>query len=84
MTTWALYLFLVTVADADGLSYYGDLSIMRRLQLTAERLARARKALITLDLIAYDPPFYQVLSWPEPIPVAAHLAELRAVLRSRA
>jgi len=83
VTAWALYLFLVTVADAEGLSYYGDVSIMRRLQLTAERLARARKALITLDLIAYEPPLYQVLSWPEPIPVAAHLAELRAILRGR-
>ena len=26
---WALYLFLVTVADAEGLSYYSDASIVR-------------------------------------------------------
>ena len=61
---WALYLFLVTVADAQGLSYYGDASIARRLRLDPERLAWARRDLISLDLIAYDPPLYQVLSLP--------------------
>lgn len=38
---WALYLFLVTVADANGLSYYGEASLSRRLQLDGPRLARA-------------------------------------------
>jgi len=83
VTAWALYLFLVTVADAHGLSYYGDASLMRRLHLTAERLARARADLIGLDLIAYDPPLYQVLSWPESIPVATRLARLHAILGGR-
>jgi hypothetical protein len=80
VTAWALYLFLVTVADAHGLSYYGDASLMRRLHLTAERLARARTNLIALDLIAYAPPLYQVLSWPESVPVATRLARLHAIL----
>lgn len=83
VTAWALYLFLVTVADVHGLSYYGDASLMRRLHITAERLARARRDLIDLDLIAYDPPLYQVLSWPEPVPVATRFARLHAILRGQ-
>jgi len=58
----ALYLFLVTVADALGLSYYGAASIAGRLHLSAEELGAARAQLIELDLIAYLPPLYQVLS----------------------
>ena len=53
------------------------------LHLTAERLARARTDLIDLDLIAYDPPLYQVLSWPEPAPVATRFARLHAILGGR-
>jgi hypothetical protein len=82
---WALYLFLVTVADAHGLSYYADASLSRRLGLDLRRLAQARNDLIRLDLIAYDPPLYQVLSFPAaPLPVAARLAQLHALLRGRA
>ena len=39
----ALYLFLVTVADAQGLSYYGDRSIGRIISLSSEQLNRARE-----------------------------------------
>lgn len=84
VTAWALYLFLVTVADAHGVSYYGNASLMRRLHITAEQLRRARADLIGLDLIAYDPPHYQVLSWPESISVAARFAQLHAILEGRA
>lgn len=81
---WALYLFLVTVADAHGLSYYADASVSRRLGLEPRRLAQARNDLIRLDLIAYDPPLYQVLSLPAaPVPVAARLAQLHAILGRR-
>ena len=58
----ALYLFLVTVADAQGLSYYGDASVGARLGLPGERLDAARQILIDADLIAYEAPLYQVLS----------------------
>ena len=58
----ALYLFLVTVADAQGLSYYGATMLSARLHLSMEELGAARARLITLDLIAYQPPLYQVLS----------------------
>ncbi|MEE9253457.1 MAG: hypothetical protein V3U43_00840 [Pseudomonadales bacterium] len=58
----ALYLFLVTVADAEGLSYYADASLGRRLHLDPNALERARSDLVAADLIAYEPPLYQVLS----------------------
>ena len=57
---WALYLFLLCVADVHGLSYYADATLSRRLRLPADRLARARRDLIELDLIAYDPPLYPI------------------------
>ena len=58
----ALYLFVVTVADAQGLSYYGSATLARRLHLSAEELDNARSRLIELDLIAYQAPLYQVLA----------------------
>jgi hypothetical protein len=58
----ALYLFLVTVADARGLSFYSERSIGRYLAMAADRLDSARKELLRADLIAYQHPIYQVLS----------------------
>ena len=58
----ALYLFLVTVADAQGLSYYADSSLCQRLSLTGTALHQARQALITRGLVAYQRPLYQVLA----------------------
>ena len=58
----ALYLFLVTVADAQGLSYYGHATLARRLRLSEQELTAVRAELIALDLIAYQAPLYQVLS----------------------
>lgn len=81
---WALYLFLVTVADAHGLSYYADATLSRRLGLEPSRLARARRDLIALDLITYDPPLYQVLSLAPPVPVAVRIERLHAILEGRA
>ena len=57
----ALYLFLVTVADGQGLSYYSDPSVMKRLSMSETALWEARKNLIGLQLIAYETPLYQVL-----------------------
>ena len=61
-TDLALYLFLVTVSDAEGLSYYSDQSLCRRLKLSPSELAAARLHLQQADLIAYQKPLYQVLS----------------------
>jgi hypothetical protein len=58
----ALYLFLVTVADAQGLSFYSERSLCQRLSMTCVELRKARQALITLALVAYDRPLYQVLA----------------------
>lgn len=58
----ALYLFLVTVADDKGLSYYSDPSVMTRLGMDAATLHAARQNLIRIGLIAYQSPVYQVLS----------------------
>lgn len=57
----ALYLFLITVCDARGLSYYSDASIMQRMNMDAATLESCRRQLIHLDLIAYAKPMYQVL-----------------------
>lgn len=61
-SAWTLYLFLLTVADAQGLSYYSDNSIGRHLHMAPTELALARQELIQADLIAYHKPLYQVLS----------------------
>ena len=61
----ALYLFLVTVADVQGLSYYSDASIGRRLRIDSVQLAAARGQLEHTGLIAYAKPLYQVLDLGE-------------------
>jgi len=72
----ALYLFLVTVADALGLSYYSDASLGRSLSMEPGRLSQARSDLIRAGLIAYQRPLYQVLALDSPLRIEAH--ELRA------
>jgi len=62
----ALYLFLVTVADAQGLSYYSDASLGRSLSMDPVRLSKARDDLIRAGLIAYQRPLYQVLALDSP------------------
>lgn len=64
----ALYLFLVTVADARGLSFWGDESIRRELGLSPATLTQARAALMAAGLIAWKAPLYQVLALgPAPV-----------------
>lgn len=58
----ALYLFLVCVADAKGLSYYGDPALMEKLDMDQHTLEQARSGLIKNSLIAWQKPIYQVLS----------------------
>jgi hypothetical protein len=66
-SAWALYLFLVSVGDVEGLSYYSDASLMRRLNLDQVQLSASRQQLIRAGLIAYEKPLYQVLNL-EPSP----------------
>lgn len=62
----ALYLFLVTVGDVQGLSYYSDAAIGRRLRMDPLELTAARQQLVQADLIAYQKPLYQVLALDGP------------------
>ena len=58
----ALYLFLITVADCQGLSYYAEASLCERLAMDAATLVSARACLLRYRLIAYKRPLYQVLA----------------------
>lgn len=80
----ALYLFLVTVSDVEGLSYYSDQAICRRLGIEHATLAAARLRLQKADLIAYQKPLYQVLSLDDPNgpnspPASPRVAEVQSV-----
>lgn len=66
----ALYLFLITVSDVQGLSFYSDAGIARRLKMSTLELATARTQLLNADLVAWKKPLYQVLSL-DPDPVAS-------------
>jgi hypothetical protein len=61
---WSLYLVLVTVADAQGLSYYSEATLSRLLRMDPLQLARYRQQLVEADLVAYQKPLYQVLALP--------------------
>lgn len=58
----ALYLFLLTVGDNQGLSYYGDKTLCKRLHMDVDELSEAMKLLEDNRLIAYRKPLYQVLA----------------------
>lgn len=74
-----LYLFLVTVADAQGLSYYADLSVCRRLSMAEGDLHQTRQELLRHGLIAYQKPLYQVLALNDPHPVGVpHTSRMSA------
>lgn len=57
-----LYLFLCTVADAQGMSYYSDGTTGNILGYSPSQLQGSRSELKESGLIAYRRPFYQVLS----------------------
>lgn len=80
----ALYLFLITVADAQGLSFYTDDSVARYLAMDVARIQDARENLIQADLIAFKRPLYQVLSLreaPEPRTVMDRPLSLGQILK---
>jgi hypothetical protein len=59
----ALYLVLLIVSDARGLSYYSDKRLLEFLpNTTSDQFAQSRRELIRTSLIAYRRPHYQVLS----------------------
>ena len=52
----ALYLVLVTVADAEGLSYYSDAGLERMLSMEHGQLLSARQQLCRAGMLVYDKP----------------------------
>jgi hypothetical protein len=58
----SLYLFLICVGDKNGVSYYSDVAISRKINL--KDISQSREELIRADLVGYDKPLYQVLSLP--------------------
>jgi len=93
----SLYLFLAVVADNQGLSWYGDGRVMVELGMSLGQLESARALLVAADLVAYQPPLYQVLEVrPQAGPVCgpghqeagpaerpATAAEVRALIQAR-
>lgn len=59
--SWALYLLLLSVGDADGISYYSDKSLSSHLGVSTPVVGAARQELCEAGLIAWQEPFYQVL-----------------------
>lgn len=59
-----LYLFLVCVADANGLSFYGDRRVAATLKIPESSLGAVRHRLVDRGLIAFETPLYQVLELP--------------------
>lgn len=57
----ALYLFLVTVSDGDGVSWWSERSLSSRLGMDIDRLRQSRAELEAADLVAYEHPVWQVL-----------------------
>ena len=70
-----VYYFLVSVADHQGLSFFGDRRIASELKLSEHQIQVARSALERKDLILFRSPLYQVLSLPR----APDSATLRSV-----
>ena len=87
----ALYLFLCTVADAQGASYYSDSTTGKILSFSSAQLREARAELVAAGLIAHQSPFYQVLSLepglavdlaPAPPPRAGETRSAADILRA--
>jgi len=78
----SLYLFLITVSDAKGLSYYSDNSVCKRLSMDSCLLSESRLRLIQLGLIAYRNPLYQVLDlapYEKKVPRSRHDGSMQSV-----
>lgn len=57
----ALYLFVLTVSDAQGLSWWSERSLATRLGVDVDRIRQARAELEAADLVAFEHPVWQVL-----------------------
>lgn len=83
----ALYLFLVTVSDNQGLSYYGYKTLSKRLNMDPLILAEARNILVQHRLVAYRKPLYQVLALDqrrEPVQTNSEATSIGQILQQLA
>lgn len=62
-----LYLFLIIVADRNGLSYYSYDKICTLLRISVDEYILARNALIDQNMIAFDGYLFQVLALPQEV-----------------
>jgi len=69
----ALYLILVTAGDRNGMSFYSDRSLCSMLKILPTELSGARNHLQKLGLIAWEAPFYQILSLDDGSECTAHV-----------
>ena len=76
-----LYFFLIAVADKDGLSYYSDPRVRGTVGIAQPALDQARSRLLDLELIAFDPPLYQVLALHVPPPRNSEMVSIKDVFR---
>ncbi|NLB70165.1 MAG: hypothetical protein GX804_10900 [Lentisphaerae bacterium] len=79
----ALYLFLLTVSNADGLSWYCEERLCRELGCELSLLRSAHSELCSAGLIAWKRPLYQVLGL-EPLSEVASEAISRNIKPSGA
>jgi hypothetical protein len=70
----ALYLFLITVANEDGISWYSEEKLCLLIGLESADLSSARRELSSLSLLSYSRPVYQILELPQPAPTVARTA----------
>ena len=74
-----LYLFLVTVADSRGLSFYSEASLCERLAMSETTLDAARRELRHTGLVAYKKPLYQVLPLGDAVRTGSATCEPMAI-----
>ena len=74
-----LYLFLVTVADSQGLSFYSEASLCERLAMSETTLDAARRELRRTGLVAYKKPLYQVLPLGDAVRTGSATCEPMAI-----
>ena len=80
----ALYLLLVTVGDADGLSFYAEATLSRLLSMDLSSVREAKRVLVSVELIAVESSLVQVLSLEPWIPTkrANHASSIGDILKA--
>lgn len=78
-----LYLFLVTVGDSQGVSWYSEGRLCEELGLSASELEGCRRELLERGLVACGGRLWQVLALPQPRSVPAVRTSMEAAVRER-